>query len=247
VTNTIDYIVSRFLRRRCNIVIDKKWRELEQRLSSAERIVDLGCGNHPHPRASVAVDAFLEPLQRAMGQDSRIDEPSIRRKGMDFVVADILQLPFPDKQFDFAYSHHVFEHLPDPKSACAEICRIAHAGAIITPSPFAEIAFGRPYHLWFVTSRGNRLIFIRKRSEENMPFGVPPIRKNSGSFRATKDTNPFDMLLSDSGWYKGLLPLTRLGRLIQHYWYGHTPVMETVFLWEKQFECTVIDSNGDIA
>ncbi|MEJ5376954.1 MAG: methyltransferase domain-containing protein [bacterium] len=42
-------------------------------------------------------------------------------------------LPFADKTFDFAYAHHVFEHLPDPKRAFAEMCRIVNAGPIETP------------------------------------------------------------------------------------------------------------------
>src|SRR3989304_5429231 len=139
-----------------------EWNELGNRLSKARNIVDLGCGNNPHPKATVAVDAYMEPEHRGMGQGPVINTKLLSDKGVHFIQAELSSLPFADKEFDFAYSHHAFEHLSDPKKACREMYRVARAGVIITPSVFAEVSFGRPYHLWFVIARGSRLIFIRK-------------------------------------------------------------------------------------
>jgi len=225
--------------------MDPVWIELQARLNKSEKIIDLGCGNNPHPRSTVAVDAFLEPAQRAMGKGPQIATDQLQQRGIQFVQADLSTLPFSDKQFDFAYSHHAFEHLPDPQKACGEMCRVAKAGAIITPSIFAEIAFGRPYHLWFVVARGNTLIFIRKTAKEDRPFGGHPVKVDKG-YRVLPQSNPFDILLNDGGWYAGSERMPRLSNLLQIYWYGHSPVMEVVFLWKNSLNCLVIHEDGDV-
>jgi SAM-dependent methyltransferase len=222
-----------------------EWQLLQELLNTAKRIIDLGCGANPHPRAYVGVDAFLEPAHRRLGQGPRLDAKLFRQKGVHFVQADITYLPFRDKWFDFAYAHHVFEHLPDPKKACAEMMRIAKAGAIITPSIFAEIAFGRPYHLWFVIARGNTLLFIRKTKREDCPFGEHPII-DKNRYRVTPQTNPFDILLNDGSWYRGFERMPRLSRLLRKYWYSHSPVIEVVFIWENKFNCVVVHEDGEV-
>lgn len=226
--------------------ISSEWKELEHSLNKAEHVIDLGCGGNPHPKATIAVDAFLKPEHRALGQGPVINSKTFRDKGVHFVQAELSSLPFCDKEFDFAYSHHAFEHLSDPKNACMEMCRIARAGVIIAPSVFAEFAFGRPYHLWFVVARGNRLIFIRKTDREDRPFGDHPKKDTNGKFIVTPESNPFDILLNDKDWYKGGEKMPRLSTLIRRYWYSHSPVMEVVFLWEDSFRCTVIREDGTI-
>ena len=222
-----------------------EWQALAERMEQAKRVIDLGCGASPHPRASVGVDAFLDPRQRALGHGPKIDPGQLTSDGFHFVRADLTALPFADKSFDFVYSHHVFEHLPDPKRACAEAARIGVAGAVITPSPFSETAFGRSYHLWLVFSRGNTLFFLRKRAGEDCPFGEHPEFIN-GRWRATGKTNPFDILLNDGHWYRGPQRMPRLARLIRRHWKSHSPVTETVFLWEGNLECVVIREDGSI-
>jgi len=222
-----------------------EWKAVGERIERAGRVIDLGCGASPHPRAMVGVDAFLDPRQRALGHGPKIDPAELASQGFRFVRADLTALPFADKTFDFVYSHHAFEHLPDPKKACAEAARIGTAGAIITPSPFSEIAFGRRYHLWLVFCRGNTLFFVRKQPREDCPFGEHPEFVH-GRWRAASKTNPFDILLNDGHWYRGRERMPRLGRLIRRYWYSHSPITETVFLWEGNFQCVVVREDGSI-
>ena len=226
--------------------VDPQWDLVQSRIAKSRRLIDLGCGGSPHPRALVGVDAYLAPVERHSGRGPVLDSAMFRSRGVKFVNASLESLPFKDKQFDFAYSHHAFEHLADPKKACAEMCRIAQAGAIITPSIFGEIAFGRIYHRWLVIARNNLLIFIRKMPREDRPFGEEPVSLADGTYRATDRTNPFEILLNWNGWYRGKESMPRLGRLLQEYWYSHSPVTEVVFLWETSFKCLVIDENGNV-
>ena len=220
--------------------------EAQEQLAEAERIVDLGCGARPHPRATVAVDRYLAPEQRLLGQGAHLSAQTFERLGVRFVVADLERLPFPDKHFDYARASHVFEHLDDPKRACQEMARVARAGVILTPSIFAEHVFGRPYHRWMVFSRGDVLFFVEKIPELDRPFGDHPRRGPDGKLQVTPDSNPFDLLLNRPGWYKGRERMPRLSRLLQRYSFSHHPVLEVVFPWQGEIRCVVIDAHGEV-
>lgn len=240
--------LQRFLERRRQMggtcEAQPEWSQMQHRLEAAGRVVDLGCGGVPHPAARFAVDAFLEPVQRDHGAGIRLRQAMFAERDVRFVQADLAALPFADKSFDFAYCSHVLEHVPDPKRVAAEMCRVAHAGAIVTPSIFTEIAFGRPYHVWLVAARGNRLVFIKKTPREDCAFGRHPEAAARGGYRATPETNPFDILLNDGGWYRGYERMPRLSRRLRDLWCSHSPVTKVVFLWEGTFEVSVIQEDG---
>jgi SAM-dependent methyltransferase len=73
-------------------------------------------------------------------------------------------MPFKDKEFDYARCHHVIEHTNDPGLACSELIRIAEGGILSFPTPQAELMFGRRDHNWFVFVDRGRLLFVRKRN-----------------------------------------------------------------------------------
>ena len=221
-----------------------RWLALQSKLKEAKNVIDLGCGNNPIPQAKVGVDLYLETKERNSGTGPVIDVEKFKARGVQFVNTRIDgPLPFQDKQFDFAYSHHVFEHLEDPATACREMIRIARSGVIITPSYFAEIIFGRPYHRWLVMDRDNTLFFFRKRPFENLPFGLMPKRSKDGeTWMMDQDTNPFDMLLNDEEWYRGQEgQIPKLSNILRHHWYGHSPLLEVVFLWDNQFQWKIFE------
>ena len=224
--------------------VDPRWVLLQSKLKEAKNVVDLGCGNKPIPQAKMGVDLYLDPKERNLGGGPVIDIEQFKSRGFEFVNARIDgSLPFKDKQFDFAYSHHVFEHLDDPAKACREMMRIAQAGVIITPSYFAEIIFGRPYHRWLVMDRENTLFFFRKRPFENLAFGqTPKLSKDGKIWEMDKDTNPFDMLLNDEEWYRGQEGrMPKLSNMLRRYWYSHSPLIEVVFLWDNEFQWKIIE------
>ena len=223
---------------------DPRWVSLKERLKHAHNIIDLGCGNNPVEGAKVGVDFHLDPKERHGGAGPMIDMDKFKDRGIKFVHTRIDgPLPFGDKEFDFAYSHHVFEHLDDPATACREMVRIARAGVIITPSFFAEQIFGRTYHRWLIMERNGQLFFFRKRPFEQTPFGLPPkFDKVKNEWIITEETNPFDMLLNDGDWYKGQKGnMPKISKVLQKHWYAHSPLLEIVFLWGNAFEWKVFD------
>jgi len=50
------------------------------------------------------------------------------------VICDAEALPFKDKVFDDAVSHHVIEHCTNPAKMLQEICRVSHRAEVYTPN-----------------------------------------------------------------------------------------------------------------
>ena len=64
------------------------------------------------------------------------------------VVADIIDLPFPDRTFDLVICAHVLEHVPDDRKAMREFARVLAANGtaiLLVPfSPILERSFENP-------------------------------------------------------------------------------------------------------
>lgn len=60
-----------------------------------------------------------------------IDESMENHKDQDFVVADILDIPFKDASFDVVYTRHSLEHVLDPHKELDEMFRLAKKYIII--------------------------------------------------------------------------------------------------------------------
>ena len=120
------------------------------------RRIDIGSGDgrRPAPGYDVYTDIFV-PRTPMPGK---------------FVLCPMEEMPFKDKEFDYARCHHVIEHTTDPDKACSELIRIAKAGILSFPTPQAELMFGRKEHNWFVFVDKGRLLIVRKRHPS---YGVP--------------------------------------------------------------------------
>lgn len=102
---------------------------LADRLPPDAKVLEIGPGHVPFPRASVFVD-----------YKSGLPIPP----GAQLVQVDMAKekLPFADKEFDFVYCRHVIEDMYNPFLLLSEMERVAKAGYIETPSPIAEMCRG---------------------------------------------------------------------------------------------------------
>lgn len=125
------------------------------------RVLDIGSGDEPHPRANILVDSFVSDAHR-QGR-LNISKP--------IVLARAESLPFRDNSFDLALSAHCLEHCDNPAIAVGEMCRVARRGIIEVPSPYLEhVMSPNNKHRWIFAIRDDELIY-----SEN------PYRHNSGS------------------------------------------------------------------
>ncbi|MEU8461209.1 methyltransferase domain-containing protein [Streptomyces sp. NPDC029003] len=101
------------------------------------RLLDVGCGPgtitadlaelvSPGGRVT-AVDAAADVLEQAA---AHVAERGIAG-AVDFAVADVHALDFPDGSFDVVHAHQVLQHVGDPVRALREMRRVCRPGGIV--------------------------------------------------------------------------------------------------------------------
>jgi hypothetical protein len=101
---------------------------LARRLPADAKVLEIGPGFVPFPRASMFVDYR--------------ELPNLPKDRVVTVDMNVQPLPFPDKSFDFIYCRHVIEDMYNPIMLLREMERVGKAGYIETPSPMAELGRG---------------------------------------------------------------------------------------------------------
>jgi hypothetical protein len=123
------------------------------------RVLEIGSGHNPHPRADVLCDRYLEDRERA----------GTLKRDRPLVIADGGALPFADKAFDYVLAIHVAEHADDIGTFFRELSRVARAGYLETPSAIGERLFGWEKHRWTLFQHDASL-YVRPHSGERQ-FG----------------------------------------------------------------------------
>src|SRR4051812_6253580 len=122
---------------------------LIQTLQPTAKVVDVGGGAVPFPRADYVIDALTYDEQ---GATAGVDLPGGVRYSRDtWITVDLCEhrpWPFPDKFFDYAVCSHVLEDIRDPIWVCSELCRVAKAGYIEVPSRIVEQTRGIEHPLY---------------------------------------------------------------------------------------------------
>jgi len=126
-----------------------------------EKVIDLGSGDNPHPRADIYVDFFDDGIHR---EGAKLVVP---QQGQ-FIKWDLNKYPFPfkNKEFDFVICSHIIEHINNPAYFCNEIQRIGKRGYIETPNKLYEQIYGWSFHQWYVYALNDELIFERKKGQD---------------------------------------------------------------------------------
>ena len=87
-------------------------------LNSFQSIIDLGCGDGDE------TEWFIARGKESVGVDLIVPDGS-------FVKANFHALPFGDREFDAAWSHHALEHTPNPLDALMEWGRVVKDGGLL--------------------------------------------------------------------------------------------------------------------
>jgi ubiquinone/menaquinone biosynthesis C-methylase UbiE len=108
---------------------------LQTGLRPGMRALDLGCGTG----AVTRVMATMAAPGRVTGVDmsaARLAQArqlaSERGLEIEFVEGEATHLPFPSASFDYTWSRFLFEYLPDPQRALAELIRVTRPGGLVT-------------------------------------------------------------------------------------------------------------------
>ena len=133
-------------------------------IKPGDKVLDIGSGNIPFHLANFLVDFSI-----ADNNYGRAGQPFNRIKGKPIIQCDIENMPFKDKEIDFAYCSHVLEHPKNPENACQEIIRIAKRGFIETPTRAKDMLLHTAKisnHRWAVELLDDVLIFKEYSKED---------------------------------------------------------------------------------
>jgi len=119
------------------------------------RVLDVGGGHAPHPRANVVVDKYDDDNTHRCGD-------LVVRKNQTFIKADGESLPFKDKEFDYVICKHVLEHVDDPVKFLKELSRVGKMGYLETPALIGEFLHPKESHKWILLEIENQVVLYDK-------------------------------------------------------------------------------------
>ncbi len=126
------------------------------KINSKAKVLDVGGGHNPHPRANVVVDKFVDSNYH------RNDNIKVL-KNQKFVNADGEDLPFEDHEFDYVLCSQVLEHVENPEKFLSEIFRVGKKGYLETPSLLGEYLFPKQSHKWILHEHKDILYLVDKK------------------------------------------------------------------------------------
>lgn len=109
----------------------------------AKSFLDAGC------RTGLAMEEFMITFPSAEVVGIDIVPQFVERASIigEAVVADIQDIPYNNKSFDWVFSSASIEHCPDTKKAAAELFRVANIGCVIHTDLETEKSFKtHPFH-----------------------------------------------------------------------------------------------------
>jgi ubiquinone/menaquinone biosynthesis C-methylase UbiE len=119
--------------------LTSRWRDPVQRaaldaldLSSSDRLLDVGCGTGAASRAAAERGVSVIGIDLS---PKMIDEAVTLARGLDgveFRVADVEHLPFPEGTFSAVLCSNSFHHYPDPATAVAEMVGVLKRDGRVT-------------------------------------------------------------------------------------------------------------------
>lgn len=182
------------------------------------KVLDIGPGEYPHPRADAYLDYDLEKLT-PLSERGKRTIPADIQGSVDQVA---------DKEFDFVWMSHCMEHLKDPLAAAKTISRIGKRGCMIVPSAWKEglTNFEETGHLWQILPNPNEKappIFVRANGQVERIRNVDVMKSMSRVFRT------------------GPNRISTEQRELRKWWYQHEVELDVVYFWENKLEVRVLE------
>lgn len=133
--------------------------ELIKHISHSDRVLEVGPGGTPHPRADVFLEKVFECPDEAEMQRGKAP-PLITNKNIIYFNGG--EFPIKDKEFDYVICSHVLEHTDNLEYMVSELFRVAKKGYIEYPTIYYEFIYNIPVHSKLIKLKDNNLLYINK-------------------------------------------------------------------------------------
>ncbi|WP_214105176.1 class I SAM-dependent methyltransferase [Acrocarpospora catenulata] len=124
-----------------SVLRSHRWRTAENSaahllpyLREDQTLLDIGCG--PGTITADLSTRVARVTATEIGETeldlARAEAAARGRANIEFAVADIHALDFPDDSFDVVHAHQVLQHVADPVQALREMRRVCRPGGLVT-------------------------------------------------------------------------------------------------------------------
>ncbi|MBN1853843.1 MAG: methyltransferase domain-containing protein [Pirellulales bacterium] len=143
-----------------------------QNIAPTDRVLEVGPGGMPHPRANVFLEkVFSNP---SIAKEQRGHVPSLVTDKPIITYQDG-RFPFDDHEFDYVICSHVLEHILDVDSFVRELTRVARRGYVEFPTIYYDYLYDFPEHPTIVFFRDGTIFWMPK-NETCLPAFRPVTR-----------------------------------------------------------------------
>jgi hypothetical protein len=192
-------------------------RKLIRDIGPDERVLEIGPGGFPFPRADVLCDRYSRRDAEAYGQDGNVTRPAYAQP---LILYSGARTPFIDRSFDYVICSHVLEHVPAAEihEFVAELTRIGRSGYLEFPSYALEMLSNVEAHRWLVNVVAGEIRLLEKSAVGSL---VEQVARIIGPI--------FERLSESSPTYQKL-------------YQGYLPVWIVGLEWEEEINYRVVDS-----
>lgn len=130
-------------------------------IEPGERVLEVGPGAYPWPRADVLCDRYSRGDPDAIRQDGFAERP---RYPQAAIIYDGARLPFVDGAFDYVICSHVLEHV-DPAELelfTSELARVGRGGYLEFPRYLLELQGDVAVHRWLLNVVDGEIRMLEK-------------------------------------------------------------------------------------
>lgn len=115
-------------------------------IKPGDKVLDIGPGGNPHPKATVYLELNLSEQELA-AQRGYAKKPQLPG---EVIYYDGKRFPFKDNEFDYVICSHVIEHVVDVKNFAKEMFRVGKRGYLEYPTIYYEYLYNFDVHINFV-------------------------------------------------------------------------------------------------
>lgn len=126
-----------------------------------QRVLEVGPGASPHPRADILLEKRFATDAEALGQRGRAPALATEKP---LVFYDGGSFPFRAKEFDYVICSHVLEHVADVGAFCRELMRVGSRGYLEFPTVYYDYLYDIPEHVSLLFWQNNVIKYLPKKA-----------------------------------------------------------------------------------